>query len=95
MVVAPVAAAAYVEKRIESRSQHPIIFSGTVAQPQMNLAFRKDTSMCISSDDLVAVAEMAVSHKSAKHVENDSRGELRRVVVDVVGRRDFDHLHAA
>ena len=51
--------------------------------------------MCTSSDDLVAVAEMAVSHKSAKYVENDSRGELRRVVVDVIRRRDFDHLHAA
>ena len=50
--------------------------------------------MCTSSDDLVAVAEMAVSHKSAKYVENDSRGELRRIVVDIIRWGDFDHFHA-
>src|SRR5262245_46458334 len=41
------------------------------------------------------MAEMAVRHERAENVEDEARGELRRVVVDVIGWGDFDHLHAA
>ena len=29
------------------------------------------------------------------NIENDTAGKLRRIVVDIVRRRDFHHLHAA
>jgi hypothetical protein len=41
------------------------------------------------------MSEMAVRHERAENIEDDATSELRRVVVHVVGRRDFDNLHAA
>src|SRR6476620_12197944 len=41
------------------------------------------------------MAEMAVRYERAEDIEDDAGGELRRIVVDIVRRRDFDHFHAA
>src|SRR5262249_494620 len=38
---------------------------------------------------------MAMGHERADDIEDDAASQLRRIVVDVVGRRDLDGLHAA
>src|SRR6476620_6425840 len=45
--------------------------------------------------NFIAMPKMAVSHKRAEDVEDDTTSKLRRVVVHVVRRRDFDDFHAA
>ncbi len=44
---------------------------------------------------LSPVAKLAFDHHRAQRLEHETAAELGGVVVDVVGRRDFDHLHAA
>lgn len=66
---------------------------GNPASPRTNLGgAREDPSSFL---DLLAMAEMVVSDEGAEDVEDDAAGELRRIVVDVVGRGDLNHLHAA
>ena len=41
------------------------------------------------------MAKLAFHHHRAEGVEDDAARQLGRIVVDVVGRRDLDDLHAA
>lgn len=84
------------ERGVFHERRHAALTLPARAQHFLQRKFKPDPRRKPASlDGFAAMADAVAGDERAEHVEDHAAGQLRRVVVHVVGRRDLDDFHAA